>query len=443
MRTGAASGHVGNFHEAGFYRSDAESRALIMPFIEGGLAAGEPVVCGYDTRKVRLIRSWLHDPSAVTFLVDKSLYATPAAAIENYRQLFEMHVAGGATQIRIAGDVPHAGNGGDFHGWDRYESAVNAVWEDYPVWSRCLYDAATVPDDVRDVVERTHPRLVTPSRGTTASERYQDGSSFQALTPEPDLLESTPPFVHLIDPSPAQARQRLVEIASGRIAPATLEDLLIGLSEAIGNADQHGCPPTTVTIWADPHRVAIHIHDHGPGPADPLAGLVPVADPAAGSGLGLWLTHQLDIDVAHIRSSDGFTIRLRSSAPSTEWLHPAPFPRDTVTPAHAATPRPPVRATCTVRPHADGWHTTLTMTWIPAEPDMVEIVVATTPPHPVLPAGRWLVPRHLLVPGGQADQTLIEPEQNGDLLKLHLNGPAATFSVPSAWLRAFLNNAAG
>jgi hypothetical protein len=29
-------------------------------------------------------------------------------------------------------------------------------------------------------------------------------------------------------------------------------------------------------------------------------------------GLGLWLTHQLDIDVALIHGDDGFTIRLRA-----------------------------------------------------------------------------------------------------------------------------------
>ena len=106
MRTGAARGHVGHFHEAGFYGSDAEFRSLIVPFAEEGVAAGEPVIIGYDDRKSGLLRSWLTDPSAVTFIGDKSLYATPARAIATYRRLFEFHVAMGAGQIRIAGDVP-------------------------------------------------------------------------------------------------------------------------------------------------------------------------------------------------------------------------------------------------------------------------------------------------------------------------------------------------
>jgi len=39
------------------------------------------------------------------------------------------------------------------------------------VWSRCLYDATTVPDVVRDVVERTHRRLVTADGGADANPR--------------------------------------------------------------------------------------------------------------------------------------------------------------------------------------------------------------------------------------------------------------------------------
>ena len=135
---------MGHFHEAGFYGSDAEFRALIVPFVEEGIAAGEPVIIGYDDRKSRLLRSWLTDPSAVTFIGDKSLYATPARAIATYRRLFEFHVAMGAGQIRIAGDVPHPGNGDGSRRY-RYESAVNTVWQDFPAWGRCLYDTATAP----------------------------------------------------------------------------------------------------------------------------------------------------------------------------------------------------------------------------------------------------------------------------------------------------------
>src|SRR3954452_23558991 len=240
MRTGTPRGHVGNYHEAGFYSSDGEFLALILPFVTDGLASGEPVVIGYDDRKCDLLRAALQRPEAVTFIVDSSLYASPAGAIEGYRRQFERHVSAGAGQIRIAGDVPHEGNGGRFAGWDRYESAVNVVWQDFPVWSRCLYDATTVPDDVRDVVERTHRRLVTPDGGATASPRYQDVTEFESLPPTVDPLEATDPTAVLVDASLKRTRRRVAEAARGSLDTAAFDELVFALSEAVINAQSYG-----------------------------------------------------------------------------------------------------------------------------------------------------------------------------------------------------------
>jgi anti-sigma regulatory factor (Ser/Thr protein kinase) len=312
MRTGAARGAVGNFHEAGFYASDAEFLALIVPFVVGGTAAGEPVVIGYDARKCALLRAALPEPDRVTFIEDTRLYASPARAIEAYRRQFELHVAAGAEQIRIAGDVPHEGNGGRFDGWDRYESAVNAVWQDYPVWSRCLYDTTTVPADVRDVVERTHRRLGTPDGGAVTSPRYQEVGDFKGLPPALDPLEYTTPALVLPNASLKQTRRRVAEVADGPISGETLDDLLFALSEAVVNAQLYGAPPTTVRVWTTTGRVVLHVHDTGPGPTHPLTGLVPAPEGAGGAGLGLWLSHQLStIDIALLTGAEGFTVRLR------------------------------------------------------------------------------------------------------------------------------------
>ena len=313
VRTGAARGQAGHFHEAGFYRSDAEFSALVVPFAEEGIAAGEPVILGYDDRKSALLRSWLTEPSAVEFVGDESLYAKPARAIAAYRRLFEFHVAMGAGQIRIAGDVPHPGNGGWFEGWDRYEAAVNVVWQDFPVWGRCLYDAATAPAAVLDAVERTHPRIVSPSGQRRDCGRYQDPLGFEGLPYAPDPLEGSAPAAELAGRPAADARHLLAQIADGRVPATIATDLLIGVTEAVTNAQAHGRPPVTVRIWAAGERVVVTVHDTGPGPADRLAGLVPVpsSTPDWHAGMGLWVTHQLDLDVTLRHAGDGFTVRLR------------------------------------------------------------------------------------------------------------------------------------
>jgi anti-sigma regulatory factor (Ser/Thr protein kinase) len=311
MRTGAARGQVGNFHEAGFYCSDAEFLALIVPFVTGGLAAGEPVIIGYDDRKCNLLRAELSRPDMVSFVADTRLYATPAGAIEAYRQQFHWYVAAGAKQIRIAGDVPHEGNGGRFAGWDRYESAVNAVWQDYPVYSRCLYDATAVAGPVRDVVERTHRRLLTAD-GATASPRYQEIADFERLPPSTDPLEAARPAVALVDALPRKTRHCVAEAARGRSDAAAFEELLFAVSEAVLNAHLYGRRPITVRVWTGPDRIVVRVHDNGPGPADPLTGLIPAPGGSAGAGFGLWLIHQLtNIDIA-LAAANGFTVRLRA-----------------------------------------------------------------------------------------------------------------------------------
>ena len=310
MSTGSTS-RPRHVHEVGFYSHDAEFRALIVPFVEEAVAAGQPVIIGYDDRKASLLRSWLSDPAAVIFIADNSLYATPARAIASYWKMFEKHIAAGATQIRIAGDVPHEGNGGRFAGWDCYESAINTVWDRFPVWSRCLYDATTAAPSVLDTAARTHPRTVLPSGQFLDNDRYQPPADFQPLPSDPDPLERCVPALEMTDPSPAQIRRAVTSIGHGQIPAAVLQDLEIGVSEAVSNGWRHGSPPVTARIWAASGRILVHIHDTGPGPAGPVAGLLPAwANEECDRGGGLWLIHMLDIDSALIWSADGFTVRL-------------------------------------------------------------------------------------------------------------------------------------
>ena len=320
MTTVAPTDHSRHVHEGGFYSSDEEFRALIVPFVTAGLSAHEPVVIGYDARKCALIRAALPRPDEVIYVADSQLYATPARAIEAYRQQFERHVAAGATRIRIAGDVPHEGNGGRFDGWDRYESAVNVVWDEYPVYSRCLYDATTVPDRVRDVVERTHRRLLTVD-GVVPSSRYQGVTRFDRLAPTDDPLETGLPYALLVDVPLKRVRHRVGTAARGRISTEARDELLYAVSESVTNAQLYGRPPVTVSVWTGDDRIVVHVHDTGPGPADPLTGLVAGADGTAGAGLGLWLVHQLGlVDVALVSGPGGFTVRLRSGGPGAGGL---------------------------------------------------------------------------------------------------------------------------
>jgi hypothetical protein len=103
---------------------------------------------------------------------------------------------------------------------------------------------------VLDIVERTHPRIVSPAGDHRTSHRYQDAPGFEGLPYAADPLEDTPPLAELVNRSAADARHALTQIGPGRIPATTLDDLLIGVSEAVSNAQRHGRPPATVRIWA-------------------------------------------------------------------------------------------------------------------------------------------------------------------------------------------------
>ena len=124
-----------------------------------------------------------------------------------------------------------------------------------------------------DAAERTHPRIVSPTGARRPNGRFQQAADFEALPPAPDPLEQTTPMIELVDRSAAEARGALIQIGLDRVADTILDDLLLGVTVAVSNAQTHGRPPATVRIWATPDRIVISVHDQGRGPADPLARL--------------------------------------------------------------------------------------------------------------------------------------------------------------------------
>jgi anti-sigma regulatory factor (Ser/Thr protein kinase) len=124
------------------------------------------------------------------------------------------------------------------------------------------------------------------------------------------------PALVLADPSAFQARQAVTSIGYGRLADAILPDLVIGVSEAVSNAWRHGRPPVMVRIWTASGRMLVRVHDTGPGPGNPLAGLAPAWAGPGLHGAGLWLIRMLGLDAALIRSRDGFTVRLAAGQPA-------------------------------------------------------------------------------------------------------------------------------
>ena len=312
------SNSQGYLHQVGFYDSDEAFFNLVCPFAFGGIEAGEPVVFAYDQYKMDLLRGWLPDSPSITYITDAGPYATPARALIAWRKVVEGHLAAGAPRVRIAGNVPHPGYDRPYSGWDRYEAAIDAAMGDLAVWAPCLYDTRIAPPEVVDAAKRLH-HDVLESDGTHKSNRSFEAVASLAdfFSPPLDPLEQTAPAVELLDPTPAQARATVGQLSAGLLRLGQGQDLVLATSEAVTNALIHGVAPVRVQIWIGEDRIVVAVHDEGEGPADPLVGLLPHTDRGTLSGRGLWIAHQLDIDVALFAVGTGFTVRLRADRAET------------------------------------------------------------------------------------------------------------------------------
>lgn len=309
---------TGYCHEAVCYDSDDHLLAVVVPFLLGGVAAGEPTVVSLGRRNADLVRAALPAAGGVTFLTRGAVYARPAAAIRQYRELLAGYVAGGADRIRVIGELPPKMFGATWDWWARYESAVNHAYGDFPLWSMCAYDTRVTPDPVLADVMRTHPGTVYPDGRHVPSDSFTVPADFlrEPRAPLADPLQRTAPHADLTGPSGMDSR--VAVRAAGRVVlpAATVEELALAVSEAVANAHQYGRGAVRLRVWAGAERVVAAVTDDGPGPRDPFAGLLPPCD-VTRDGLGLWLAHLFCDHVVMDRGPGGFTIRL--TAGNVHW----------------------------------------------------------------------------------------------------------------------------
>ncbi|WP_206788999.1 sensor histidine kinase [Amycolatopsis sp. MtRt-6] len=305
----------GHDHAAVHYGCDEELLAVAVPFLEGGLAAGEPTLVSMEPERAELVRAALPSSARVDYLPTRDRYARPAAAIRSYREMLAGFVAGGAAGIRVFGEIPRLAIDTSWDWWARYEATVNHAYGEFPLRSVCAYDTRTTPSHVLDDVTRTHPFVATPGGGHETNTGYVDPRSFltgpRPMTPLP--IEGKVPLAVLTDPRPADARRAVVASAPVDLPAAEVDDLVLAVSEVVDNAIRHGRPPVKVRIWAGAGQLVVTVHDTGAGPADPFAGLLP-ADRTIG-GRGLWIAHQICSGVTLHRDETGFTARLTAGRP--------------------------------------------------------------------------------------------------------------------------------
>ena len=210
-----------------------------------------------------------------------------------------------------------------WHEWRRLEAAVNLAFSRHDVWVVCAYDRRTLAEEMVDDLYATHQ--ATGCGGEHRhNDRYQDPVEFvsERMDAPPDPVEASPPSAELLDPSPSTARAAVGAFAiHSKLPPQEVENMVLATPEVVSNAGLHGRPPVILRLWVLPGRLTVTVTDTGTGPTNPFLGLLPPDHPH-GSGLGLWISHQL-VDMTHRRHRDGYTVRLTAGGASPSAEEPA------------------------------------------------------------------------------------------------------------------------
>jgi anti-sigma regulatory factor (Ser/Thr protein kinase) len=294
-------------HTALVYDADDEYVGRAVPFLLEGLETGAGAVVAHTRSGLALMREALGaDAAEVTFVDVGASYTRPARTLAAYHAVYA-ELLTRYPCVRAVADVQFGPEPREWPLWTGYEAVFNRAFAHLPAWVVCSYAGDRLPDPVREGVLRTHPELAGPD-GFRPSEGFRSPEQvLRDLTPPPGPLPGlrTVP----VDDDPAALRETLLrESAAEGVPPGRALDLVLAVTEVVGNAVRHGGGVAAVRVGRADGRFVCEVVDRGPGFDDPAAGYVP---PHPGVGAGLWVARQLSWQVDHLRTADGFTTRIR------------------------------------------------------------------------------------------------------------------------------------
>jgi len=295
-------------HAAAIYGSDADFLAHVLPFVEEGLAADEPLIVTLTPPQCELLRSEIGTPSGVSVLPRGEHRAHPLLAFGAKRALAEGHLRAGAPRVRLLDDLPRD-DPSTWRAWARYEALCNHHLTDLAISALCTYDTRDSSEHVLGDVRRLHAQLTATDGDDVTSADYLEPESFLQgwSRSSVDPLEAGDPRVTLRNPTPADGRRVAARLADA--AGVVAEGLVTSVSEILANAHLHGRPPVTLRAWSRVGRVVVTVSDTGQGPPDPFSGLL-APDLESTHGRGLWIAHHMCDLLSIATGPDGCVVRM-------------------------------------------------------------------------------------------------------------------------------------
>jgi anti-sigma regulatory factor (Ser/Thr protein kinase) len=309
-------------HEALFYSGSAEFISGTIPFIRGGLTAGEPVLVVETAHKIDMLRVALGaEADAVHFADMERVGANPAHIIPAWRDFVTEH-ANGSRHLRGIGEPIWTGRSADeLVESQRHESLLNVAFGPGRPWELlCPYDIEKLDDTVIAEARRSHEFITEGgSSGRSREFRGREASAapFEAPLRDPGQEDAVITFDR---DTLAQVRELVASWAAiAGIEESRAAGLGAAVNEVATNSIVHGGGSGTVRIWHEPEVLLCEVRDQGRFDR-------PLVDrerpsPRSRAPRGLWLANHL-CDLVQIRTlPDGTAVRLHMRMERSGQLH--------------------------------------------------------------------------------------------------------------------------
>jgi anti-sigma regulatory factor (Ser/Thr protein kinase) len=296
-------------HEALLYRGMTDFVDRTVPFIRGGLEAGESVAVVTSAEHIDALRHSLGSHAGAVAFADMADVGTnPALIIPFWQDFIATH---DGRSLRGIGEPIWAGrSAAELVECQRHESLLNfAVDPAIPLWLLCPYDTAGLDPEVIDEARHSHPYV---TEGLTRQESGAFRGVGASAAPFAAPL-SEPPSVATVFRFGSRDLAVVRGIVAAGAASAGLDgyrahDLVVAAHEIATNSVRHGGGAGVLKVWPEEGALICDFSDGG-HIDDPLADRRQPSSTAAG-GRGLWLANQL-CDLVQIRSHrSGTQVRL-------------------------------------------------------------------------------------------------------------------------------------
>jgi hypothetical protein len=298
-------------HEAYLWHDATDFAAGLVPFIEDGLNAGEPVMVAVIPEHT----GWLQEAlgpraSEVTFVDMGQLGRNPARIIPAWQDFLDRN-SGDNRPVRGIGEPIWPGRRPEeLLECQLHEALLNvAVDPELPFWLICPYDAERLSPDIVEEAHRSHP-VIVEADSYVGSVRYGGRHHVDALfTAELAELASDPIVTTFTsdDVSRLFAYVRLEVYVAG-LSAEKASDLAAATQRLAQSSLHRGAAGGTVRIWRQAHALTCEVADDTVV-NDVLHGR---REPFGEDHDGLWLANQL-CDLVQMRSTPaGTTVRVHT-----------------------------------------------------------------------------------------------------------------------------------